>query len=443
MSNLTTAFASILPPSDEEAERQVLASWFTASERGSPGDVDRSRVDPSAFNDGRRRRIAQAFLARFDRGTSTVYEAVREAVDEDLREMVGELGRAWVSPVTGQYAAQVVREKAARRHDLQQAQALLIATTENDANAVERARKALASPPPILGESVALAFSVAAEAAHELCEPVKPGPGWVPWWIDALDTKGDGVRPGDYALIAASTKAGKTTFALGHAFDTATKIGPTVFLSYEMTPQQLTRKLLCRMTGLRDPRNQGLTKDEAKMVREAADALEGVPIYIPPNPPRHIRALVPWLRRVIATERPVAVYIDYLGLIDGPGKSEYERLSVISPELRGLALTTGVPLIVLHQVNRDAVRDNAGKSQVPQLHHLRGSGQLEQDATHVYVLWNAYGAATQSDRDAGRVTQGETWLVCRKDRFGPADGKVVMRLDGARSRLFPVETRTP
>lgn len=76
------------------------------------------------------------------------------------------------------------------------------------------------------------------------------------------------------------------------------------------------------------------------------------------------------------------IIVDYLQLIQGPGKSIYERVTDISRSLKILAKDLKVPVMALSQLHR--LQNEAGE---PELSDLKESGAIEQDADVVFFLW--------------------------------------------------------
>jgi replicative DNA helicase len=70
------------------------------------------------------------------------------------------------------------------------------------------------------------------------------------------------------------------------------------------------------------------------------------------------------------------VVIDYLQLLSPTDKKAIreQQIASITRTLKQLALSENIPIILLSQLNREASND------IPQLHHLRESGAIEQDA---------------------------------------------------------------
>jgi replicative DNA helicase len=103
------------------------------------------------------------------------------------------------------------------------------------------------------------------------------------------------------------------------------------------------------------------------------------------------------------------VVVDYLQLMKpGPGRFETREREVthISQELRSLAGMYEVPFIIVAQLNREPQNR---KDKRPQKSDLRESGNLENDADSVWLLYN--------DPEDQSKTQYE--VIIDKNRDGP------------------------
>ena len=81
------------------------------------------------------------------------------------------------------------------------------------------------------------------------------------------------------------------------------------------------------------------------------------------------------------------IIVDYLQLIDPDRKygNRASEVGEISKSLKGLAMELGVPIVVLSQLNR---LSEARETKEPSMAELRESGDIEQDASVVLLLWN-------------------------------------------------------
>lgn len=93
------------------------------------------------------------------------------------------------------------------------------------------------------------------------------------------------------------------------------------------------------------------------------------------------------LKILAISHRLDVVIVDYLQLLSAPGSNDYERVTNISLDLHRFAQSSGCNVIALSQHARQQTRDQ--KSKEPGLASLRGSGQIEQDADVVLMLYYA------------------------------------------------------
>jgi replicative DNA helicase len=148
-------------------------------------------------------------------------------------------------------------------------------------------------------------------------------------------------------------------------------------------------------------------------------------------------------RREIAHRKTALVLVDYLQLVGGAGKTEAKRVYEVGEVSRGLeamAKELNIPVIALAQLNR-SVESRDDKR--PLLSDLRDSGNIEQDADVVILLYREkyYLRAAEpslSDADYAKwldemaAAYGVCEAIIAKNRFGPA-GKVA-RLSSTRRR---------
>lgn len=105
--------------------------------------------------------------------------------------------------------------------------------------------------------------------------------------------------------------------------------------------------------------------------------------------------------------------IDYLGLIDAHGTSEYEIVSGIAKAIKNIAKEINLPIIVLSQTNR---KGEDGRTEIS-LAMGRGSGAIEEGSDFVLGLWQV-------------EVDDEIKLVCKilKNRKGSPGSKWILDL---------------
>ena len=114
--------------------------------------------------------------------------------------------------------------------------------------------------------------------------------------------------------------------------------------------------------------------------------------------------------------------IDYLGLLDEPGKNEYEIVSRLARDIKGLAKELSIPIVLLSQTSR---RAGSGEIEIS-MDMARGSGAVEESADFCLGLF-------QSERERLGIEADEPSydLICKilKNRKGPKGMMFQLDLD--------------
>jgi replicative DNA helicase len=193
-----------------------------------------------------------------------------------------------------------------------------------------------------------------------------------------------GFKPATFVVLAARPGIGKTSVAL-HFVTTAAKQGKNVtFFTFEMTKEQIFKILISGESEVdrSNIRDGKLNEHELREINSAVGSLEKLPIMW--NSKRmNISQLKSIVRKNIRRGKCDMVVVDYLQLIDASDKKivREQQISEISRELKGMSIEFNIPVIALAQLNRMAEKE------VPQLHHLRESGAIEQDADNVIFIY--------------------------------------------------------
>lgn len=197
------------------------------------------------------------------------------------------------------------------------------------------------------------------------------------------ETLGGGfVQEGLY-ILAARPGVGKTTLGLQIADRVASRGVPVLFVSLEMSLEQLSAKRVAVETGLSSHQILlgSLGEADWAQVTAASNRLSRYPIRFNRKPGAGVSNVAFMARQVKGCG---LVVIDYLGLLSHEkGGSLYERVTLTSNALKRLARSLGVPILCLAQLNR-AKEGRSDKS--PWLSDLRDSGAIEQDADGVLLL---------------------------------------------------------
>lgn len=240
----------------------------------------------------------------------------------------------------------------------------------------------------------------------------------IPTGFRDLDKLTAGFQRGDLIIVAARPSVGKTAFALNVAQAVGTKTDENVAIfSLEMGAEQLVMRMLCAEGNIDAQvlRTGALTTEDWGKLTLAMGALSRAGIYIDDAAGIRINDIRAKCRRLKQEHGLGMILIDYLQLIQGPGKAGQNRqqeVSDISRSLKGLARELEVPVIALSQLSR-GVEQRQDKR--PMMSDLRESGSIEQDADIVAFLYREdyYDKETE---DANTIE-----IIVAKQRNGPTD----------------------
>lgn len=214
------------------------------------------------------------------------------------------------------------------------------------------------------------------ESAEGRCNFISSG-------FDRLDyILGGGFICGGLYILGARPAVGKTTYAINLADNIK---GNCLFVSLEMTPEQIVSKRVSRLTGMPSAKllSGRVSDDEWSEIAMAFGALCDQGVFLNSRYNLTVQQI-----QLLAQSVPElrAIIVDYLGLIQPAtrGGSIYENISQVSRELKRMAISLNVPVICLCQLSR-SVESRADKR--PMLSDLRDSGSIEQDADAVMFLF--------------------------------------------------------
>ena len=226
-----------------------------------------------------------------------------------------------------------------------------------------------------------------------------------------------GFQRSDLIVIAGRPSMGKTALALNIAENVARQTDRTVLIfSMEMSAEQVVRRFISSIANIdlqRLMRGQ-LQDNDWEGIDKALSVLSSKKILLDDTPalsPTELRARS---RRVKRENKDLAmIVVDYIGLMQIPGKSENRvtEISEISRSLKALAKELDVPVVALSQLNR-AVESRPNKR--PILSDLRDSGAIEQDADVIAFLYR-HEYYDRSDLE----NKGKAEINIAKQRNGP------------------------
>ncbi len=249
------------------------------------------------------------------------------------------------------------------------------------------------------------------------------------------DMLGGGFTPGEMIVLAARPSVGKTALALS-IMDSASiiKRKSVGMFSMEMSKEQIGQRLICSRAPVNSFkfRRNILSGSERDNVMRAWEEIKDAPMYLDDRSSMSLLQIRAKLRTWSRVDPIKLVIIDYLQLMDGPGKDLFEITTRLSKGVKAIAKDFNVPVVCLSQLNRSS----ANEMRPPRINELRQSGSIEQDAD-VVLLLHRESVLHRSDPDwiaenPDQVSAAQ--LIVAKQRNGPC-GIVPLRFIDDQTRF--------
>ena len=466
---------SIGSPHSIEAEQQLLGAIMTNNELF---ERVASVVGAEHFYDPVHARIFETASARIAKNNLASPVTLKAFLEDDagLAELGGpaylvRLAGAAISSFAVRDYAQIIYDLAIRRelikvgNDIAAKAARVDVDSEPKEQIIEAEQKLYALAEQGQTEQGFQSFLTAVTNAVKVANAAyqrEGGLAGVSTGLVDMDKKLGGLHRSDLLILAGRPSMGKTSLATNVAFNIARayKKGITAsgeegaidggvvgFFSLEMSAEQLATRILSEVAEI--PSNQirrgDFTESEFRRIVDAAKELEAAPLFIDDTPALPISQLAARARRLKRTHGLDALFIDYLQLVRGTGRSEnrVNEISEITMGLKAIAKELDIPVIALSQLSRQ-VENREDKR--PQLSDLRESGSIEQDADVVmFVFREEYYKEREKpgDHELDKMgiwqeemerLHGKAEVVIGKQRHGPI-GTVELSFEGQFTRF--------
>lgn len=186
--------------------------------------------------------------------------------------------------------------------------------------------------------------------------------------------------PSRYYVIAARTSIGKSSFALALANNIATAGVPVLYVSLEMSAEDLTLKLVSMRAGINPTAAQmgRLNNDGLSKFIGGCGDLREFPLYIDDRRQITMTQIRIAARRMKRKKNIGIIFIDHLTQIKhAEGTRDYRiGLNQVSNDIYSLAAELEIPIVVLAQIGREAEKREDKR---PRLADIKESGKIEED----------------------------------------------------------------
>lgn len=253
-------------------------------------------------------------------------------------------------------------------------------------------------------------FKPIGELVDNYIRKLNEKPKYIPSGIPVLD-KHLHLSPGNLFIIGGRPSAGKTALSLQMACEQARRGFRVCYFSLETDPDTLTARIIANRLAV--PLADVKAKTVPQSDLDSLADLHKLPLFIRSASGKGIG----WVKAQAQRMKAQVVFIDYLQLLaDGKAKDRYQAITGISIALHELAQTTGILVVALAQLNRNAAHAS------PSTADLKESGQLEQDADAILLL--------SADKE-------EHQAILAKNKEGRV-GEIPLTFDKPRQRFLAV-----
>lgn len=217
-------------------------------------------------------------------------------------------------------------------------------------------------------------FKPIGELVDNYVRKLNEKPKYIPSGIPVLD-KHLHLAPGNLFIIGGRPSAGKTALSLQMACEQARRGLRVCYFSLETDPDTLTARIISNRLAvpLADVKSKTVPQSDLDSLAD----LHKLPLFIRSASGKGTG----WIKAQAQRMKAQVIFIDYLQLLTASkAKDRYQQITSISIALHELAQATGILVVALAQLNRNAAHAS------PSTADLKESGQLEQDADAILLL---------------------------------------------------------
>ena len=337
-----------------------------------------ARTSDRDFLDRRCRVIYQAIKRLFAAGEAIDSVSIRAVLgqDEDWTSLLMQIMEVTPTAADIWHYVEIMQEQARLAH-LQEIGSNLLA-----AQSLDRAQKLVEQAQGEFSSRPGAARLNMEEMLSDFYQRLEKKPEYLTWGLSKLN-ENLYVELGDMVVLGGYASAGKTALAVAFAWELSKKyrVG---FYSMETNNQKLADRLIAArgQITLAAIKRRTLTKENYDALAGSAKEIIGHQLEL-------IQAAgmsVDDIRADALAHRYQVILVDYLQIVRvEKRKNRTEEVADISMGLHQLAQSNSIAVIALSQLSR---AEKAGKDNVaPTMASLRESGQIEQDADAIMLLY--------------------------------------------------------
>lgn len=375
-----------------QAERGIIS---VVLQGGKVLDELAGHLHPEDFQEIAFRHIYEAALSLYSKNEPvdiiTVSAKLQQA--KVLEEIGGvtNLSRIAKAEFTGGYTnhyVKIIKRQSIRVKGLMLAGDIQAITTEDDFETPEEYLQLLDTMFTQMRPELKGAMKSFSDTEESFMESLLTKETLIKTGFENFDTWSGGIGRGWLYILAGRPSIGKTARAMQMATNMARQdAGDVLVYSLEMTSNQLKERIMSTITGINYAkiRQKDLSEFEFNLIKKAHTMFNQYPMMIDDSSGvtfDQVRATARQIHR--QKGRVGAIFVDYLtrmNIKQQKGETWSRAVGEVAKRFKWLAQELDCPVILLAQLSRE------GAEGAPQLHHLRDSGEIEQEADTVEFLW--------------------------------------------------------
>lgn len=404
-----------------EAEKAVLGSMLA-----QPDEVIEEIIAAEAEKDfffvPSHQIVFRAIMSTYESGEPIEVMIIHQwLADKDYADDVGspgilaELLTGFANHLSVGSYIRILREKKTLRDLAEEAKARIkdiLEMPDSVASVLDRAEKGLGD---ILERSVIRVESdfgmEIQESSLAIFDHADRGGGMqgLPTGFKKMDELTQGWKPGELIVIGARPGKGKSALMLKNVMAIVGQFNeqtgsydlpgqPVDVTTLEMTREEMYERMFSIMSGvsLNDIMLGNLGDAARAKISAARDIMSNWPLHLSDEPHMDVDLLRSRAKRMKRTKGVVALFVDYLQLLQSRkfSRDRVNEVAYVARRLKHIAMENGIPVIALAQLNRK----DADKEDVePHISHLKESGEIEQSANKV-ILLHQHAATSEAHR---------------------------------------------
>ena len=367
-----------------------------------------SKLTPDMFSSEFCQNAYAQILAIYDRGENVNIMSLSQAMEnhkfdpEQISAVLRDcLSYAPTSVMIGSYADTIIKEHRSRKvGDLFRHSSLKPCDIDDTIGAILTTLEGLKDN----RKSTVKSMKQIVEENKDRYFNDRVGENWIKTGFVNLDDCFGGLEGGDVTVIGARPAVGKSAFTANLIAHMARKHYRMVYFNLEMNESQVYERfvsMLAKLSLMRVRRAKAFLGGEEESFNKANEELAEYAIDVSTG-----SKTVSEIRQLCKNQNYDVIFIDYLQLIkaDRRFSNRASEVGDISKAIKALSTELNVPIILLSQLNRVS---ESRETKEPTMADLRESGDIEQDASNIILLWNVSEDRRHKGLKVEKQRQGE------------------------------------